>query len=78
MDRPSVYAALGVRELWRYDGKQFAFFRRTEQENYQPIATSKALSFMTPEFVDRFTRLMLTDENAGLRAFQQWLRSPTR
>ncbi len=78
IDRPSVYAALGVRELWRYDGERFAFFRRTESGDYEPIAASEALSFMTPEIVDRFTRLMLMDENAGLRAFQQWLRSPMR
>lgn len=75
IDRPSVYAALGVSELWRYNGERFAFFRRIAADAYQPIAISDALPFMTPQIVDRFTQMMLTDENGGLRAFQEWLRS---
>lgn len=75
LDRPSVYAALGVGELWRYDGEQFTFVRRTPEGIYEPVAASVALPFLTPEIVDRFVRLMLNDENAGLRAFREWLRT---
>lgn len=75
LDRPSVYAALGVGELWRYDGERFAFVRRTDTGYYEPIATSQALPFMPPQVLDRFIGLMIVDENAGLRAFQQWLRT---
>ena len=73
LDRPSVYAALGVGEVWRYNGERFAFVRRTTGGAYEPIAASVALPFMTPEVVDRFVGLMLADENAGMRAFRQWL-----
>lgn len=75
LDRPSVYAALGVGELWRYDGERFAFVRRTREGSYEPIPASAALPFMTPEIVDRFVGLMLADENAGLRAFREWLQT---
>jgi hypothetical protein len=75
LNRPSVYAALGVGELWRYDGARFNFVRRTTSSNYEPIASSVALPFMTPQIVDRFIGLVLADENAGLRAFRDWLRT---
>jgi hypothetical protein len=75
ISRPSVYSALGVPELWRYDGERFHFVRRTAAGAYEPIATSDALPFMTAEVVDRFVALALADENAGMRAFRGWLRS---
>ena len=75
LDRPSVYAALGVGELWRYDGERFGFVRRTAAGAYQAIPASHALPFMTPPIVDRFVGLMIADENAGLREFRQWLRA---
>ncbi len=73
--KPGVYAALGVRELWQFDGERFVFVRRTKSQAYEPIAASEALPFLTPEIIDRFTQRMLSDENAGLRAFRDWLRS---
>lgn len=75
IDRPSVYAALGVGEIWRYDGAHFHFVRRTATGSYEPIAASTALPFMTPEIVDRFIALVLANENAGMRAFRDWLKS---
>jgi Uma2 family endonuclease len=75
LDRPSIYAALGVQELWRYDGVRFTFVHRTAAGRYEPIAMSEALPFMTPEVVDRFVALALADENGGLRAFRDWLRA---
>lgn len=75
LDRPSVYAALGVGELWRFDGERFAFVRRTAAGSYEPTSASQALPFMTPQIVDRFVGLMIADENAGLREFRQWLRA---
>lgn len=78
LDRASIYAALGVREVWRSNGKQFEFLVRLESGKYEAIARSVALPFMTPEIVDRFVGLMLADENAGLRAFRQWLRTDAR
>ena len=75
LNRPSIYAALGVGELWRYDGKQFEFVRRNAGGSYEPIQVSAALPFMTAPIVDRFISLMLQNENAGLRAFRDWLRT---
>jgi Uma2 family endonuclease len=78
LNRPSIYAALGVGELWRYDGKRFEFVRRNAGGSYEQIQTSAALPFMTAPIVDRFITLMLQNENAGLRAFRDWLRTPPK
>jgi Uma2 family endonuclease len=73
LDRPSVYAALGVAELWRYDGRRFTFVRRTSGGHYEAITASEALPFLTPQIIDRFVQLALADENGALRAFRDWL-----
>ena len=78
LDRPSVYAALGVGELWRYDGERFHFVRRAKSGKYERIAASEALPFMTPEIVDRFIALALANETEGIREFQKWLRALPR
>jgi Uma2 family endonuclease len=75
LDRESVYAALGVGEIWKYDGEHFRFVLRTTTGIYETIAASDALPFMTPEVVEQFVKLMLADENAGLRGFRDWLRT---
>jgi Uma2 family endonuclease len=72
--RQSIYAALGVSELWRYDGSHFHFHRRISAKTYEEIAVSDQLPFMTPQIVDRFTTLMLSDENGGLKEFRKWLK----
>jgi Uma2 family endonuclease len=73
LDRPSVYAALGVPELWRYDGRRFTFVRRSSGGHYEPIDASEALPFLTPQIIDRFVQLALADENGALREFRDWL-----
>ena len=54
LNRPNIYAALGVGELWRYDGERFQFVLRTAAGKYEPIPKSAAFPFMTPPDVDRF------------------------
>jgi len=74
-DRQSVYAALGVREVWRYDGARFAFVRRTDAGAYEPIEASDALPFLTPDVIERYVTHALADEHGALKSFQQWLRT---
>ena len=74
LNRNSIYAALGVGEIWRFDGESFSFHRRVSEGGYERIEASGALPFMTPAIVEQFVQLVLQDENAGLRSFVQWLR----
>lgn len=78
LDRAGIYGALGVREVWRSNGMRFEFLSRTEAGTYDGIERSVALPFMTPAVVDRFVALLLADENAGLRAFREWLRTEAK
>ena len=78
IDRPSVYAALGVRELWRFNGEHFQILRRVSESRYDAIENSEALPFMRSDLIEQFVRLMIEDENGGLRAFRDWLRQNVR
>lgn len=75
IDRPGVYAALGVNEIWRFDGQRFHFLHRTAAGQYEPIESSEALPVMTPQILKQFVELAMADEMAGLLAFRDWIRS---
>jgi Uma2 family endonuclease len=74
-DRPSVYAALGVNEVWRYDGKRVEFLKLGADGIYRAIPASEAFPELTPEVINRFLGMFgTTDESSLMRAFQQFLR----
>lgn len=76
LDRPSIYAALGVNEVWRYDGKQIHFLKLTSEGRYEPIDRSEALPVLTPDVIGRHLMLARsTDETSIMRAFRDWLRT---
>lgn len=75
VDRLRVYAAIGVPELWRYDGHLIGFIRLMPGGVYAGIDKSDALPFITPTIVEKFVGLMLKDETGGMRDFQKWLRA---
>ena len=75
--RPSVYAALGVNEVWRYGGKRVEFLKLGTDGKYSPIPASEAIPRLTPEVINRFLAMFgTTDETSLMRAFQEWLRTP--
>ena len=77
-DRPSVYAALRVNEIWRYDGKRVTFLKLSNDGSYRPIDASEAIPALTPQVIDRFLAMFeSTDETSLMRAFQEWLRTPS-
>jgi Uma2 family endonuclease len=69
----SIYAGLGVPELWRYDGEEVEFFR-LEEDDYAPLHTSDLFPFLTTEAVAEALRQGSTlGINAMRRAFRQWV-----
>ena len=42
IDRESIYAALGVAEIWQYDGERLAGLARGDDARYRPIESSIA------------------------------------
>jgi Uma2 family endonuclease len=75
MDKDSIYAALGVPEIWRYDGWT-ASIRRLQDNSYVETETSSALPMITSAILTEYlTRLREEGEFAVIIAFDEWLQS---
>jgi len=71
-----IYAALGVPEIWRYDGQRLSIYH-WQSDTYIPAAVSQALPLLTSELLTEFlARTRDEDENAVLLAFERWLQEP--
>lgn len=74
VNRESMYAAIGVPELWRYDGKQLAFFQ-LKAGAWVAIDSSIAFPGVRPGDLQRFLRMVpRRGEMAMRRAFREWIR----
>ena len=71
----SIYAGLGVPELWRFDGTHVEFYRLAGG-HYDVLATSDLFPFLAPKVVA--DAIQQGDEegiNAMRRAFRQWVQA---
>ncbi len=69
-----IYAALGVPEIWLYDGNKMLFYQLTEQ-HYAEISHSLAFPLLAAEAVTEFLERSQTEgQTAALRALHQWAR----
>lgn len=74
-DKFPIYAALGVPEVWRYDGKTTHFYKLSG-EDYEVIENSLAFPVLAAEDLTLYLELSKTDgQTAALKAFRQMLRS---
>lgn len=68
-----LFAAMGVPEVWRHDGKQLQMFMLSN-DKYVPIETSRALGQLTAKIIDSFlVRRFDLGETAIIRQFRQSL-----
>jgi Uma2 family endonuclease len=75
INRLSLYAALGVPEVWRYDARAITIYR-LEGERYQACDRSPTFPQITPAEVMRFLELRKTmGETSLIRSFRKWVRS---
>ena len=75
LDKFPIYAALGVPEIWRYDGESTRFYKLMG-ENYEVIQNSLAFPALTAKVITQYLELSKTDgQTAALKAFRQTLRS---
>jgi Uma2 family endonuclease len=74
LDRLGIYAALGVPEVWRYDGKALTFHVLAGTA-YTAASHSPTFPFLAPADVLRFLALRASrDENDVVREFRAWVR----
>lgn len=75
LDRLTIYAALGVREIWRFDGKKL-FIYCLQNGKYQEQDKSNVLPILSKSVILNFLiRRGEKGENALLREFRQWLQN---
>jgi Uma2 family endonuclease len=53
LDKLPIYAAIGVPEIWRYDGQQLTIFK-LEDETYRSQTESQALPGLTSSLLSQF------------------------
>ena len=71
--REPIYAALGVPEIWRYDGRQLQCLHLNGQK-YQVRSKSLAFPFLAPAQLQRFLDLLPEQgETAVLKGFVAWV-----
>ena len=74
-NRMSIYAALGVQEIWRDDKGALTFHLLQSDGTYAVIPRSQALPLVTPADLARFLALRTTlDETSLVRQFRAWVR----
>lgn len=77
LDRQAIYAALGVPELWRYDGQQVIVLLRQDDATYAVAPRSRAFPDLPMDVFNRHLQLALTGpQHQAIRAFRDWLRVP--
>ncbi|HEX7317038.1 MAG TPA: Uma2 family endonuclease [Pyrinomonadaceae bacterium] len=77
LDKFPIYAALGVHEIWCYDGESTRFYKLTG-ENYEVIQNSLAFPTITAEDLTQYLEQSKTEgQTAALKAFRRMLRSRT-
>lgn len=75
LDKFPIYAALGVPEIWRYDGMTTRFYELTG-ETYEVIQNSRAFPTLTANAITQHLELRKTDGHmAALKSFRQMLSS---
>lgn len=74
LDKFPIYAALGVPELWLYDGENLSFYELRD-EKYHQISNSRALPGLSAEKLAEFLKLSKNEgQTPALKSFRQWLR----
>ncbi len=72
-NRVGIYAAIGVPEIWRFDGKTLRFYSLQSDRTYADQPTSASFAGLRPadlvSYLDLFDQ---RDETQRLHAFVQW------
>jgi Uma2 family endonuclease len=76
VNRISIYAAMQVPEIWRYDGTQLRFCVLQPDGTYESAPYSLAFPFLAPSDLEPFLPFDPSkDETSRLREFVDWIRS---
>jgi Uma2 family endonuclease len=75
LDRLGIYAALGVPEVWRFDGQTLQVHQLQADGKYAVCDRSMHFPYLPlTELVGFLQRRTLTDEMSLVRSFREWVR----
>jgi Uma2 family endonuclease len=75
LNRMAIYAAMGVREVWRFDTRTLTFHVLDAQGKYQKSLDSQAVPTLLPAELAPFIALRRqTNDNEVVRRFRAWVR----
>ena len=70
-----IYAAFGVKEIWRYDGQKFEMYELQKSAEYKEVKKSKSLPILTAKVLTGFlNQSNEKDQYEILLAFEDWLK----
>lgn len=73
LNRMAIYAALGIPEVWRFDGTTLEFFER-QGEHYERLTHSATFPMIQPSDLTQFIALAeTTDDTSVVRQFRNWV-----
>jgi Uma2 family endonuclease len=77
LDRLGIYAALGVPEIWRFDGETLTVERLEDDGRYREVAISPNFPFLALNEVVRWLGLAeeIEDHSEWNRRFREWVRA---
>ena len=76
INRMAIYAALGVAEVWRFDGETLRIFGLGSDGKYEEAEESSCFPFLPwREFIQFLDEIPEQDETSLARSFQSWVRS---
>jgi Uma2 family endonuclease len=78
VDRPAIYAALGVPEIWRFDGEVIAIERLTDAGAYTVVDRSGWLAVASSEILDWITAEDAQDRGVWAMRLREWARGRPR
>lgn len=71
-----IYAAFGVKEIWRYDGEKFEIYELNKSKQYKPIKQSQSLPILTAKILTDFlNKSNEKDQYEILLDFEEWLKT---
>ncbi|HVC96736.1 MAG TPA: Uma2 family endonuclease [Pirellulales bacterium] len=73
-----LYSALGVAEIWRYDGSSLESWQLGPGGQYAPAERCLNLPFLKPADLEPFLESNHDDETRWIKAFRQWVREQFR
>jgi Uma2 family endonuclease len=74
MNRPRLYASLGVPELWRWDGQRLVIGLLGDDGQYHASGHSLSFPFLPISELVRFLTMRGVSETQVIRAFREWVR----